>query len=183
MVNSVNAPGLALAAVQTLPSTVRYGDRHCTRPARDHRGQDRAGDKSPVDPDLTDSLTVMALFDDVIRYLQRHHTVVPADEPDRYLVDGQSRETAVQLVEWANRMRRSEKLPCFTLMPTIADRETAPETPRCKAPRNIRTTPAKRATPEKDELSWEHHSSGVTTPWRGCDADGKPLTADHPRFS
>jgi len=133
-----------------------------------------------ADPDSAHSLTVLAPRDDVVRYLQRTHTVLPAGH-DRYLIDGQLRETADQLVERANRMRRSENLPCFTLTPA-AGSERARKSNQPAASRAIGTIRAPRTLAETDEIGRAGVPPVVVAPWRGCDAYGRPLTADHPRF-
>ena len=133
-----------------------------------------------ADPLLADSLTVLAPRDDVVRYLQRTQTVLSA-EHDCYLIDGQLCETADQLVERANRMRRSEKLPCFTLTPAAGSERTRKNN-HPAASRTIGTTRAPRALAETDEIG-QPGTRPVVAPWRGCDAYGRPLTGDHPRFS
>jgi hypothetical protein len=132
------------------------------------------GKRPPADRGFTDGLIVLASIDEVIRYLHKHHTVVPSDEQDHYLVDDQMRETTGQLLERANRLRRSEELPTFTLMPTAG-------TAARPAPANSKTIPAKRATEEG--IGGKITQAVVLAPWQGCDADGRPLAAGHPRFN
>lgn len=134
------------------------------------------GRQAPPAPDLTDSLMALVSLDDVVRYLQQRHTVRPVEQ-DRYLIDDQVHETANQLVERANQVRRSEKLPCFVLMPTGAGSEKGPASTRPVASSVVRAIPATRVAAEKSK------TSVVLAPWPGCDAHGRALTADHPRFS
>jgi len=140
------------------------------------------GKQAPTAPDLMDSLTALVSLDDVVRYLQRKHTVRSV-EHDRYLVDDQVHETANQLVERANQMRRSEELPCFMLMPTAAGSERCPASTRSTASRVVSTIPAARVATEKSKTGGKGIAPVVLAPWPGCDMHGRALTADHPRFS
>jgi hypothetical protein len=140
------------------------------------------GHHASAAPDLMDSLTALVSLDDVVRYLQQKHTVRSVEQ-DRYLIDDQVRETADQLVERANQERRSEKLPCFMLMPIATGSERGPASNRPTASSVVKTSPAERVAAEKSKTTGKGIAPAVLAPWPGCDVHGRALTADHPRFS
>jgi hypothetical protein len=153
---------------------VRQADRPRKPTVEDAEDRKRDAHDKGADPiaHSPDDLVVMATIDDVVRYFGQRITPVLSAGKTMFLVDGQHRENASELVERANRIRRAQKLPSYALMPTPASPGTKLDRPQIAAANAAKAPPARPA-----------RSSDTILPWLGCDANGRPTDSNHPRFS